>query len=175
VKNNRGGCCWVLVGGAAVGVEGVALPETVVTAVGVGGVAVGVDGVVVPETVVTAVAVVPSEKVAVRVSIRPGKNSMPCKSDANTTKLPPSATGKFTAIVPGAFSKAPPAVGATPSIQNPVPLFVSQVPGASLSRRNPVTVLPPLPLNVTVSVPSNAPSGPTAVLPWPTRSLTLPL
>jgi len=138
-------------------------------------VAVGAVPLVAVVIVVTVVAVVPSEKVAVRVSIRPGRNSMPCESDANATKVPPSATGKFTAIVAGAFSKTPPAVGATPSTQNSVPLSVSQVPGPSLSRRTPVTVRPPLACSVTVMTPSSAPSGPAAVLDCPTASLSMPL
>jgi hypothetical protein len=137
--------------------------------------AVGVVPLVAVVIVVTAVAVEPSEKVAVRVSVRPGRNSMPCESDANATKLPPSATGKFTAIVDGAFSKAPPAVGATPSTQNSVPLSVSQVPGPSLARRTPVTVRPPLACTVTVMTPSSTPSGPAAALDCPTASLSMPL
>ena len=47
----------------------------------------------------------------------------------------PSATGKFTAMVPGALRSAPSSEGATARAQNPVSLEVSQVPGALLSSR----------------------------------------
>src|SRR4030095_4201439 len=90
-------------------------------------------------------------------------------------KLPPSAAGKLTAMVPGVFSSGPSREGATAKAQNPVALRVSHVPGASLSSGGAVAVRPPLALKVAVRVPSRAPSGARAVLPWPTRSRSLPV
>ena len=89
--------------------------------------------------------------------------------------MAPSATAKFTAIVVGLFSKAPSSVAATPSAQYALPASVSHVPGPVLCSVNLVTVRPPPPLSVAVSVPSMAPSPASAVLPCPTRSRTVPL
>ena len=44
-------------------------------------------------------------------------------------KLPPLATGKFTAIVPAALSKAPSSDDATPSAQYILAPSVSHTPG----------------------------------------------
>src|SRR5215831_3366260 len=165
------------------------IPEAVVVAggeltvglaeleVAVAGVVVAVvgGGVVVGVVVVVAVAEEPSEKEAVRVRVWPERNSMPWESAAKTTKEPPSGTAKFTAMVLEALMTAASREGATPRTQKEVLLLVSQVPGALLSRRRPVTVRPPEALRVTVKVPSRAPSGARAVFSWPTRSRSRPL
>src|SRR5262249_59004208 len=72
-------------------------------------------------------------------------------------------------------SNAPSSEGATARAQDSVALLVSQVPGASLSRRRAVMVRFPAALTVAVREPSRAPSGARAVLPGPTRSRSLPL
>src|SRR5439155_12764096 len=79
-------------------------------------------------TVVTAWAADPSENVAVTVSVLPGANPMPpLYSDANSVRLPPSATAAFTAIVVALFSTAPSSEGSTPSTQAAFGVVVSHV------------------------------------------------
>ena len=124
--------------------------------------------IVVPE------AVVPSEKTAVTVSVVPGTNSMFAKSAAKRRKEPPSATAKLTATVAGSFRSTPSSVPATPRSQELVAASVSQEPGALLRSCRRVMVRPPLADNVTVKVPSRAPSAPSPKLPAWTRSRSLP-
>src|SRR5215470_4575349 len=84
-------------------------------------------------------------------------------------------------MVVGLFTRAPSRLGAVPSTQNTVlPLLVSHTPMSCpvllrLSKRRYVTVRPPLALNIAVSVPSGAPSAPSARCPCPTRSRCRPL
>ena len=124
--------------------------------------------IVVPE------AVVPSEKTAVTVSVVPGTNSMFAKSAAKRRKEPPSATAKLTAMVVRSFRSASSGVVATPRTHALVVLSVSQEPGALLRSCRRVMVRPPAADNVTVSVPSRAPSAPSPRLPAWTRSRSLP-
>src|SRR2546430_2346790 len=125
-------------------------------------------------TVTIPVVLQPSEKVAVRLIVTPDTNSMLAKSAAKRRKEPPSATAKLTAMVVRSFRSASSGVVATPRTHALVAASVSQEPGALLRSCRRVMVRPPLADNVTVKVPSRAPSAPSPKLPAWTRSRSLP-
>src|SRR5262249_52239039 len=66
--------------------------------------------------VTVAAAVVPSAKFAVSVKPAPLLNGVGFRSEANTKKTPPSATGRFTVPLP-AFTSAPSRLVVVPSAQ----------------------------------------------------------
>src|SRR5262249_14358468 len=89
--------------------------------------------------------------------------------------LPPSGTATLTAIVVTLFSSGPSCEVDTPSTHAALPAVVSQTPPRPFCNWSAVIVRPPEALNVSVIVPSTAPSGASAVSPWPTLSRSLPL
>src|SRR5712692_1804668 len=121
--------------------------------------------------VVGTVTTEPSARVTINEKLEPAVKEL--ESAANRTKTLPSATAKFTApLLP--FSNAPSRLAAVPSAQFAVAPSVSHTPLLARSSSR-VTVRAPLPApTVTWKLPSSAPSGLNAVLPWPTLSRSLP-
>src|SRR3989338_7327847 len=120
-----------------------------------------------------AVAELPSASVTVSEKLVPSVKTEP-KSDANTKRALPSATGRLTAPSP-ALSSAPARLAEAPRAQWGVAGSVSQTPPASRRSSTRVTVRGPLPApTVTWKAPSSAPSGLKAAGPAPTVSRSLP-
>ena len=90
--------------------------------------------------------------------------------------MPPGARGTVTASLE-VFRRGPSSDGATPRTQNELVGSVSQTPLAPVRRSSSwVTVrAPELGARVRTNVPSRAPSGARAPLPWPTRSRVWPV
>jgi len=70
----------------------------------------------------------PSEKVVASDSLLPDRNSWPWRSEAKITKLPPSATTKFTAAFPGSLRSGPSSVWLAPTTKYVLLISVSQLP-----------------------------------------------